>query len=184
MAEHEKNGAGETVENQANHEENGLLGPYAKAFFGSYSHSLDNKGRMVIPQSFRENLGEKFCIAPSFDFRSIAIYPPAKWSSLRASYDRLGRMNASLNRFLEQFDALSYLNQECDAQGRVLLPGGIRQRILKDERDVEITGANDHIRVVAATREEESWSSFLNDLPDILTEIGSLEAREEMNGSK
>ena len=42
-------------------------------FIGSFNHSLDNKGRLVIPQSFRDKLGETFCIAPSFDFQSVAI---------------------------------------------------------------------------------------------------------------
>ena len=51
----------------------------ARRFIGSYSHSLDSKGRLVIPQGFRDKLGETFCIAPSFDFRSIAIYPTEKW---------------------------------------------------------------------------------------------------------
>ena len=46
-----------------------------RRFIGSFCHSLDSKGRLVIPQGFRDKLGETFCVAPSFDFRSIAIYP-------------------------------------------------------------------------------------------------------------
>lgn len=166
-------------ENAETSEDTDLLLQYDRSFFGSYTHTVDTKGRLVIPQSFRENLGSSFCIAPSFDFRSVAIYPGIKWARLRKSYEKLGHMNPSLNLFLEQFDALSYRNQECDGQGRVLLPSEIRELILKNEHDVRITGANDHIRVVAVPGEKQRWDEFMKGLPDVLNVIGSLDPKEE-----
>ena len=146
-----------------------------KRFIGSFNHSLDSKGRLVIPQGFREKLGETFCIAPSYDFKSVAIYPTEKWEERNETYERLGKLNPALNQYLEQFYALSYDEQTCDAQGRVLLPANIRQKILGDARDVEITGANDHIRVVAAAQSQESWEKFTGEIPDLLNLIASLE---------
>ena len=61
-------------------EDRQLLEKYSKTFIGSFSHSLDAKGRMVVPLAFRETLGETFCIAPSFDFKSIALYPTLQWA--------------------------------------------------------------------------------------------------------
>lgn len=148
-------------------------------FVGSFNHSLDCKGRLVIPQNFREKLGEKFCVAPGFDFKSIAIYPTAMWEKRCESYERLGNMNPALNRYLEQFYALSFDGQMCDGQGRVLLPANIRQKILSDEKDVEITGANDHIRVVSAEVSRNSWESFNNELPALLEMIAGLENHRE-----
>lgn len=148
-------------------------------FIGSFSHSLDAKGRLVIPQNFREKLGSTFCVAPSFDFQSIAVYPDEMWEKRNQSYERLGHLNPALNRYLEQFYALSYDGQTCDNQGRVLLPANIRQKILGDERDVEITGANDHIRVVASAAGMDAWSSFKADLPGLLEMIAALEKQEE-----
>ena len=146
-----------------------------RRFIGSFSHSMDAKGRLVVPQSFRDRLGEFFCVAPSFDFKSIAVYPTEKWEERNRAYERLGKLNPALNRYLEQFYALSYDEQTCDAQGRVLLPVNIRQKILGDARDVEITGANDHIRVVAAAQSQESWEKFTGEIPDLLNLIASLE---------
>jgi len=144
-------------------------------FIGSFNHSLDNKGRLVIPQSFREKLGESFCIAPSFDFNSIAVYPAPMWEKRSASYERLGNMNPALNRYLEQFYALSFDGQSCDAQGRILLPVNIRTKILQEEKDVEITGANDHVRIVSAAASREGWDSFRSELPELLQMIAALE---------
>ena len=158
-------------------EEQALLEKYSRTFIGSYSHSLDAKGRLVVPLSFREQLGETFCIAPSFDFKSIALYPTLMWARMRDRYEKLGRVNAQLRRYLEQLDALSFRGQECDGQGRVLLPGKIRQNILGDEKDVEITGANDHVRIVARPAADEQFAAFMADLPDILDSISALEGQ-------
>jgi len=147
-------------------------------FIGSYNHSLDNKGRLVIPQGFREKLGETFCIAPSFDFNSIAVYPTAMWEKRNRSYERLGSLNPALNRYLEQFYALSFDGQSCDGQGRILIPVNIRTKILQDEKDVEITGANDHVRIVSAERSRSGWDSFRTELPNLLEMISALERGE------
>ncbi len=151
----------------------------AGRFIGSFNHSLDSKGRLVIPQGFRDKLGETFCVAPSFDFRSIAIYPTEKWEERNETYERLGKLNPALNRYLEQFYALSFDEQTCDAQGRVLLPANIRQKILHDERDMEITGANDHVRVAAVSDSGDIWNRFKEELPQLLEMIAGLEASKE-----
>ena len=117
-------------------------------------------------------------MAPSYDFKSISIYPTEKWEARNEAYEKLGKMDPALNRYLEQFYALSYDEQSCDGQGRVLLPANIRQKILGEERDVEITGANDHIRVVAETVSSESWTQFSTELPQLLEMIAALEKKE------
>lgn len=151
-------------------------------FIGSYSHSLDTKGRLVIPQPFREKLGERFCVAPSLDFKSIAIYPEEKWEKRNEVYENLGSLDPALNEYLEEFYALSFDDQACDGQGRVLLPANIRQKILGEERDVEITGANDHIRVVAETVSRDSWTQFRSKLPQLLEMIAGLEKKGTPEG--
>ena len=151
----------------------------AKRFIGSFNHGLDSKGRLVIPQGFREKLGETFCIAPSFDFQSVAIYPTEKWEERNETYERLGKLNPALNRYLEQFYALSFDEQTCDAQGRVLLPANLRQKILREERDMEITGANDHVRVAAVSASGDIWNRFKEELPQLLDMIAGLEGQKE-----
>ena len=131
----------------------------------------------MIPQNFRDKLGETFCVAPSYDFKSIAVYPTEMWEKRNEAYEKLGKLNPAVNRYLEQFYALSYDDQSCDGQGRVLLPANIRQKILGEARDVEITGANDHIRVVAEKTSRESWDQFGAELPALLEMIAGLEAK-------
>ena len=152
-----------------------LLDKYSRTFIGSFSHSLDAKGRMVVPLVFREALGATFCIAPSYDFKSIALYPNLMWARMRDRYEKLGRVNSSLRRYLEQLDALSFRDQEFDGQGRVLLPAKIRACILGEDKDVEITGASDHVRVVTRVSADEQFQKFMQDLPGLLDDISALE---------
>lgn len=157
--------------------ENELLSRYANTFISSYQHSLDAKGRIIVPVCYRKALGDTFYIAPTFDFKAIALYPNLIWAQIRDGYARLGRMNRELNLYTEQFDALSYRGQECDGQGRVLLPTKIRSLILKEEKDVEIAGAQDHVRIVGRAAAEAKTRDFLDNLPDILDVISALSNR-------
>ena len=168
---------GETVNNAETPENTGTI--RKKRFIGSFNHSLDSKGRLVIPQGFREKLGDTFCVAPSFDFQSVAIYPTEKWEERNETYERLGKLNPALNRYLEQFYALSFDEQTCDAQGRVLLPANIRQKILHDEKEMEITGANDHVRIAAVSSSGDIWNQFREELPELLEMIAGLEEQKE-----
>ncbi len=153
------------------------LKKYETSFVGTYIHTLDNKGRLVIPQPFRETLGPTFYIAPSKDFSHVALYPNLAWARVRDSFAKLGSFNPLVNMFLDQFDALSFRGQECDAQGRILLPQRVRDELLHGEKDVEITGANDHVRVVAATFAQKARVDFRTSLPDILKVMAEAEAR-------
>ena len=72
--------------------------------------------------------------------------------------------------------ALSFDGQSCDGQGRILLPVNIRSKILQEERDVEITGANDHVRIVSAAASRTEWTNFQKELPDMLEMIAALDS--------
>ena len=173
MDEHPEERTEKTEEAPRDHEKQ-----RTRRFIGSFSHSLDTKGRLVIPQTFREKLGEQFCVAPSYDFKSIAVYPTEMWEKRNEAYEKLGKLNPALNRYLEQFYALSYDGQTCDGQGRVLLPANIRQKILGEERDVEITGANDHIRVVAETASRDRETQVKKVMASVLEIISGQKKKE------
>ena len=155
-------------------EDEELLAKYEYTFNGTFLHSLDSKGRMIVPSSFRSLLGETFCIAPSRDFKSVALYPNIIWARLRDSYAKLGAFNPKLNEFLENFDALTYRAQECDNQGRVLLPARIRELILKSEKDVEIKGSHDHVKIAIRKKADEKFANFMDNIDDTLDAIAML----------
>ena len=151
-----------------------LMEAYEKTFIGTFSHSLDNKGRLIVPLAFREQLGDTFFIGPSFDFKAIALYPTLVWAKMREQYAQLSAFDSRLKRYLAQFDALSYRDQECDNQGRLLLPARIRQRLLGEDKDVDVCGAHDHVRIIARVKNEDDFEDFMDNIDDIQDRISEL----------
>ncbi len=129
-------------------------------FVGSFSHSVDAKGRMIIPAPFREPLGDRFAVAPSPDFQYVALYPIDAWLEKKEFLMRLAQRNPEAMPFLEQFSKYSYTDCESDAQGRLLLPQKIRSWRLGDARDVEVDGAFSYIRILPAVKGRDQDRAF------------------------
>lgn len=150
-----------------------LLEKYSRSFTGTFAHTLDSKGRMVIPLAFRDMLGKVFTITPSFDFKSIAVYPDIAYVRMRESYVKLldGKSRDKVTKFLQWMDAFTFRSQECDGQGRVLLPARLRQKILGEDKEVDIMGAGDHLNVAARIQCDEELDRFMADIDSILSEM-------------
>ena len=133
--------------------------PRKFTFFGSYDHSIDAKGRIIIPNAYRKALGDSFTLTLTLDDRAIAIYPDAAFEEMVEALYRLNRRKPSVQRQQDHIAKFSYPGLQADNQGRVLLPAKLRQYVLGDAKDVEISGALDHIRVIdsAAGQEEDDY---------------------------
>ena len=163
-------GAGITEEDRL------LLEKYSRSFTGTFAHTLDSKGRMVIPLAFRDMLGKVFTITPGFDFRSIAVYPEVAYVRMREANARRAETSAhpeKAQKYLQWLDAYTFRAQECDGQGRVLLPAKLRQKILGDDKEVDIMGANDHLCVAARAQSDEELEQFMENIDSFLREMNS-----------
>ncbi|MBE5796888.1 MAG: hypothetical protein E7327_05845 [Clostridiales bacterium] len=163
--------AGQTV----SEEDRLLLEKYSRTFTGTFAHTLDSKGRMVIPLAFRDMLGKVFTITPSFDFKSIAVYPEIAYVRMRErhakTYQEQGK--SEILDYLQWLDAYTFRAQECDGQGRVLLPARLRQIILGEDKDVDIMGSGDHLRIAARVKCDEQLASFMANIGNILSAMNS-----------
>lgn len=150
-----------------------LLEKYSRTFTGTFAHTLDGKGRMVIPLAFRDMLGGTFTVAPEFDFKSIAVYPELAYVRMREGHDRALQETANPERkkYLQWLDAYTFRGQECDGQGRVLLPARLRQIILGEDKDVDIMGAGDHLRIAVRAKSEDQLMDFIANIDQILANM-------------
>lgn len=144
-------------------------------FTGNYTHGLDAKGRLIIPASFREGLGQKFAVCLSPDFKTIALYSLSAWVNRRNEYIALCQKDATMRRILDQFTKYSYVDSEMDAQGRLLLPSVLRTRFLSDTREVDVNGAYDHIIVEDSRKSRKADEDFDLDYPDVLGMIAKVQ---------
>ena len=151
-------------------EDKALLDKYSSSFTGTFAHTLDGKGRMVIPLAFRDMLGKTFTVAPEFDFKSIAIYPEVAYVRMREAHDRVLREtgNPERKKYVQWLDAYTFRGQECDGQGRVLLPARLRQIILGEDKDVDIMGTGDHLRIAVRLKAEDQLFDFMANISQTL----------------
>ena len=144
-------------------------------FFGSYAHSIDAKGRIIIPNAYRDALGEIFSMGPTRDFSGIALYPDAVFEQILTELSSMNQRKPIVQNYTLQFYKLSYRGMQADSQGRLLLPPKLRQRMLGDARDLEISGGYKHVRIVDAANADTADIDFTLKREAILEELGNLE---------
>lgn len=112
-------------------------------FVGSHPHSLDDKGRLVLPAPFRPELKQGGVIAP-WD-RCVALWAPEQ-------FDEVARaMKAKVSEGDDDMDVVGLFfaaahNVKADAQGRFVIPEEHR-RHAGLERDTMIIGRHDRIEI-------------------------------------
>lgn len=57
-------------------------------FLGEYNHSIDAKGRLIVPAKFREELGENFIVTKGLD-GCLYIYPDEEWKKFESKLSEL-----------------------------------------------------------------------------------------------
>jgi len=114
-------------------------------FIGEINHSIDAKGRYIIPAKFREDLGEKLVLVKGLD-SCIFVYPLAKWQSVMESLAELSATDPKARRFSRGFTSRAF-DVEIDKQFRVVLPPVLR----------EYAGIVKDIVSVGATTRLEIW---------------------------
>ncbi|EJN56395.1 division/cell wall cluster transcriptional repressor MraZ [Loigolactobacillus coryniformis] len=89
-------------------------------FMGEFRHSIDQKGRLIIPAKFRDALGAKFIVTRGMD-GCLFGYPQAEWQALEGKLRQLPLTKKDARAFVRFFYSAA---TECtlDKQGRINLP--------------------------------------------------------------
>ena len=122
---------------------------------GQFEHSIDLKGRLNFPARLREDLGERFIITKGLD-ECLAVYSFDQWKHLE---EKINRQPVSKARFLQRFFFASAVEVEPDKQGRVVIPGHLREYAHLD-KDVIVTGASERAEIWDKARWEDCTESL------------------------
>ena len=139
-------------------------------FFGNYSHSLDEKGRLVIPRKMRDELGVKIFIMKGFD-GALAMYKSDAFSAVVEEQQKYSFLKKE-NRDYLRLKLASIVELEVDKMGRVQIPTAILNKY-SISKDVIVLGAGDHIEVWDKTKYDEYISSIEDDYEGIAERIGN-----------
>jgi MraZ protein len=119
------------------------------SFSGRVDHSLDDKGRLVVPARFRERLGADFILTVGLPDPCLALYPAATWNEQLDKIEHAPKKDASYRNFVRFLFAHTD-EASCDSQGRLMLPAALRG-YASIEKDVVTNGNN--VRVEIWSRE-------------------------------
>jgi MraZ protein len=113
-------------------------------FFGEYSHSIDDKGRVTIPARFRPALAQGGFVTRGLD-GCLALYPNEEWDALAEKVNALPTTDRHVRDF-RRFIFGSATEAAPDRQGRVLIPAYLRQYAHIDG-EVTVVGMNTYIEI-------------------------------------
>lgn len=133
-------------------------------FSGEYQHSVDPKGRLIMPSKFREGLGDKFMITRGLD-DCLFVYSMADWESFEGKLKSLPMTDNNARAFVRFF--LSGATEcELDKQGRILVPQNLRDYAGID-KDVAVVGVSSRVEIW----DKDKWQKYISDVNDNPNEL-------------
>jgi len=140
-------------------------------FMGEYNHTIDAKGRLIVPAKFREILGDNFIVTKGLD-GCLFVYPNDEWTRFEEKLKSLPLTNKSARQFTRFFLA-GAAACEVDKQGRILLPQVLRE-FASLEKDVVLVGVASRIEIWSRERWDESMNTYDGDMDEVAENMESL----------
>lgn len=122
-------------------------------FTGEYRHAIDAKGRVAVPARFRAELAAGAFVSRWID-TCLAIFPRQEWEKLANRVAELPFSDAGA-RVFSRFVFSGAFEFTLDAQGRVVLPPGLRE-FAELNTEAVVVGARDHIELW----EPGKWATY------------------------
>ena len=140
-----------------------------KGFKGEFNHSIDAKGRVILPAKFREQLGEEFVMTVGLD-GCLFIYPNDEWEIFAEQLRSLpGNKDG---RQLQRFFYSNATTCEIDKQGRVLIPAKLRSAAAL-EKDIVFLGIENKIEVWSRERwDANNTFDGMDDVAERMSDFG------------
>ena len=124
-------------------------------FTGEYQHTLDGKGRVIIPSKLRDGLGDRFVITRGLD-QCLFVYPNSEWVRLEQKLKQLPFTQKD-SRAFSRFFFSGAMELEADKQGRILIPNNLRE-YAGIEKDVMFIGVSNRVEIW----NEEAWKGYFD----------------------
>ena len=139
-------------------------------FMGEYSHSIDAKGRLIMPAKFREQLGDEFVVTKSPD-KCLYVYTNEEWKNFEEKLATLPITNKGTRQFVRFFLA-GAASCEVDKQGRILLPAVLREYAELD-KEVVLAGTSKRIEICNKHRYLADQKEYEDNIDEIASNMES-----------
>lgn len=139
-------------------------------FIGEYNHTIDTKGRLIVPAKLREQLGSEFVVTKGMDGHCLSVYPMKEWELLQGKLRSLP-LNSADGRTVARYLMAGAALCELDKQGRILLPAVLRE-FAQLEKEVVLVGVLERVEIW----NKQKWQDNSTD------DIGAVLNRLEQTG--
>ena len=136
---------------------------------GEYNHTIDAKGRVIIPTKLRDGLGDSFVISKGLD-GCLYIYENSEWESFEEKLSSLPMTNAKVRSFVRFFTGGAD-SVEVDKQGRILIPQSLRKHA-ELEKDVVFLGVGRKIELWGREKLDSLEGTDMDEIAGTLDELG------------
>lgn len=145
-------------------------------FRTSSSHTIDAKGRIIIPARFREPIkagGEDAVMVSRMD-QCLVAYPFNVWATIEQKVLSMAQMSDAMRRFRRVFIGQAS-DCKCDKQGRILIPPMLRE-YAQLVKDIVLVGVLDHFEIWSKENYEDEINRWEEDLSkdEVRNEIAQL----------
>ncbi len=138
---------------------------------GEFNHSIDAKGRLIIPSKFREILGDDFVITKGLD-GCLFLYPANEWKIFEEKLRTLPLTNKNARTFTRFFLG-SAVDGGLDKQGRVLISSALRAFAGLD-KEVVLVGVLDRVEIWDKAKWDENNTEVEDNMDDIAAHMEDL----------
>lgn len=139
-------------------------------FMGEYNHTIDTKGRLIVPSKFREILGDTFVVTKGLD-GCLFVYDNEEWTAFEEKLKSLPITNKEARQFVRFFLA-GAAEVEVDKQGRILIPNLLRE-FAELSKDVVLIGVASRIEIWSKERYDgmETYED-MDEIAEHMAELG------------
>ena len=139
-------------------------------FMGEYNHTIDAKGRLIVPSRFREILGDAFVVTKGLDGCRF-VYDNEEWKLFEEKLRALPITNKEARQFVRFFLA-GAAEVEVDKQGRILIPNVLRE-FAGLAKDVALVGVGSRIEIWSRERFEDTAAfDDMDEIAEHMAELG------------
>ena len=126
-----------------------------KMLIGEVFHSIDTKGRYIVPSKFREDLGDKFIVAKGLD-DCLCLYSLESWEETLSEFKKQLPANDEDARAVARVFLASVFDVEIDKQFRVVLPQILRNHA-NLEKEIVSVGMAGRVEIW----DKATWDKFM-----------------------
>ncbi len=141
-------------------------------FLGEYTHTLDDKGRLIIPAKFREQLEHGLVITRGLD-GCLFVFTHKDWQKLTVTLNEKLPFTQKSARDLARFFFSGATDAASDRQGRILIPAFLRE-YASLESEVIIIGSNTRVELWNPERWRESLTEVEANVEKIAEQFGNI----------